>query len=125
MRRVWASLLTGLFVFLTMAPLFFDDANLAACCRRNGKHHCAMMSMHQTAPNVTPSGTPSLLTARCPKFPASSVASSASKLWLPAASQAFFAAVVSHPAVHPQITARQRVAFLRSSQKRGPPSFLA
>jgi hypothetical protein len=122
MRRVWASLLVAVFSFSLTIPLLSDDASLAACCRRNGQHHCAMMAMH---PSSAPSDTPKALAARCPNFQKVGLVSAASRLWTPDASRAFFAAVVSHPAVHPQIEARQRVSLARSCQKRGPPVFLS
>lgn len=45
MRRVWAAILVVLFSYPLIAPAFASlpgDAELPACCRRNGKHHCAM-----------------------------------------------------------------------------------
>jgi hypothetical protein len=121
MRRGWASLLVAVFSISLMIPLLFDDANLAACCRRNGKHHCAMMGLHTSAPTDGPKA----VAQNCPSFPTAGVVSAASKLWMPDASRAFFASILSHPAVHPQIKARQRVSLARSCQKRGPPVFLS
>ena len=44
MRRSISLALLLLFGLLPLTPLFAPDseANLPACCRRNGKHHCAM-----------------------------------------------------------------------------------
>jgi len=43
MRRVSASLLIALLWFGIALPLLQAQPNaLPACCRRNGKHHCAM-----------------------------------------------------------------------------------
>jgi hypothetical protein len=45
MRRVCASLLLPVFSLPLIAPALAsapDDSQLPACCRRDGKHHCAM-----------------------------------------------------------------------------------
>jgi hypothetical protein len=45
MRRVFAATLVVIFSLPVIAPLFAstpDESQLPACCRRNGKHHCAM-----------------------------------------------------------------------------------
>jgi hypothetical protein len=52
-RRAIAFSLMVLFSLTLIAPLFAPDAdaNLPACCRRNGKHHCMMRMMERTAGN--------------------------------------------------------------------------
>lgn len=54
MQRACATLLLALFSFLLGAPVLFADAdaNLPACCRRLGRHHCAMPSEQTSAPAV-------------------------------------------------------------------------
>jgi hypothetical protein len=45
LRRSPAILLLALFSFSLLSPGFFGsdpDANLPACCRRDGKHHCSL-----------------------------------------------------------------------------------
>jgi hypothetical protein len=94
-------------------------ANLPACCRRNGAHHC-MMNMQQaesSGPGVRLSATPQ----RCPAYPAVVNQVQHGNLFLQAASL-IFAEIVSHPSVKQQTLARARVALDRSRQKRGPPS---
>lgn len=45
MRRALAIVLVAIFSLPLIAPAFAsspDDSRLPACCRRGGKHHCAM-----------------------------------------------------------------------------------
>jgi len=44
MRRVWATLVLVLFSFSLIGPLVSANvqSGVPACCRRAGKHHCAM-----------------------------------------------------------------------------------
>ncbi|MBS1852233.1 MAG: hypothetical protein JST79_15095 [Acidobacteria bacterium] len=106
-----------------VSPLFArtSDAALPACCRRDGKHHCAMAGMQD--PDAQPSF--SAVQAKCPMFPASTVSWDHGPQFLPNISQAFYAGVVSHPVVHAQVESLCRIAWERSRQKRGPPIVLA
>ncbi len=112
-----------LFGWLLTAPLFAPDAeaNLPACCRRNGKHHCMMQLMERYGAKDI--GFTSV-SEKCPSIPTSTGAVHAptSK---PEAGERFYAEVVFHPACAPQTEACSRIPFLRSHQKRGPPSPLA
>jgi hypothetical protein len=51
MRRLLANLvlLVMLWGYLAPARLGATEAELPACCRGNGKHHCSMASMAQTS----------------------------------------------------------------------------
>ncbi len=100
MRRLLAIALFFLVSFPLISPLFAltggPQANLPACCRRNGAHHCmGTMRMPDSADQTI-------------------------KLAPPAAAL-LFAEVVGHPAVRPQVQARARVSLDRSRHKRGPP----
>ena len=120
MRRALAILLMAVFSFPLISPaLFASDAesNLPACCRRDGKHHCAMMASE----SESPSG-PSLQAARCPSFPAASATPSSPAVSLPPVSQVIFAGLLSHPASCPQTEALCRISYSRAGQKRGPPT---
>ena len=65
MRRRFAILLLALFSFSLLSPAFGGDseANLPACCRRSGKHHC---SMGADAPR---SGVAFTANGKCPNYP--------------------------------------------------------
>lgn len=67
MRRFPAILLLALFSFSLLSPALSSDADagLPACCRRGGKHHCAM-AMEGDAFH---SGISITANARCPLYP--------------------------------------------------------
>jgi hypothetical protein len=121
MRRIFASLLLAVFSFPLIAPAMLASAesSLPACCRRNGKHGCAMPSA------AASTGAVSLLATRCSMFPSGSPAPAAGFVAVLRSSDAIFAAIVSHPAIHVQTEAIGRVSFSRASQKRGPPVVLS
>ena len=117
-------MLLAFFSFSLIGPeAFVDrDSTLPVCCRRGGKHHCASMEQsHQQ-----PASGPAIKAVRqCTNFPKTDGVRAFSNSVLVNASQAFFASIVSHPAVRAQTEARQRVSFSRSRQKRGPPISLS
>lgn len=112
-------------LFAVIAPSFFiladlntpNENKLPACCRRDGKHHCAMMAV-----TVEPSSELQIK-AEPPVCPFRSQASTAAfaTTYLPVASAVHFAGLESHPAIHEQTRASLRVSEVRSHQKRGPP----
>lgn len=122
MRRALALLLLVGFSFPLIAPLFAagpSEASLPACCRRNGKHHCAM------AASMAVSSRYRTISSRCPYRPFAGAA-----LMLPHgfAGPARTAAPIE--AAGPAATVREaeagyRISFDRSRQKRGPPSVLS
>jgi len=122
MRRSVAILLALAFSWMLILPVFAASAesHLPACCRKNGKHHCMMQMESPSA-----SGGASFVAAgkKCPYF-LNSTAATHVETFAPALSQAIFAGIVQHPAVSPQTEAGYRASYLRSRQKRGPPSFL-
>ena len=124
MRRAIAHSLLVIFSFLLMAPLFAPDAeaNLPACCRKAGKHHCMMRGM-ETGMETSGSKQAGFTSVheKCPCLPGSTGALHSVK-YLPEAGQRFYVEVFFHPAYSPQTSARSRISLLRSHQKRGPPS---
>jgi hypothetical protein len=94
-----------------------SEASLPACCRRDGKHHCAMTAnvmagSEETQFKSAPESCPFRQDARA-------VAHLALAFAPPA--QSFFAGLSSHPAIHEQTLAHLRTSECRSHQKRGPP----
>jgi len=119
-KRLLAISLLLLFSFLLVSPLLASDAvdaSLPACCRRAGKHHCAM-SMDTGS---QPGKSFSIVAEKCPCTPATTTAFHLSA-FAPPADDAIFAGLTSHPAIHAQTEARYRISFDRARQKRGPPS---
>jgi hypothetical protein len=113
-------LLLSLPTFASVATLRTgSEANLPACCRRSGAHHCMLSAEHQAAlmAGVNAVAVPQ----RCPLCPKALPASQHAPASL-APSAAIFAQVVSHPAIAAQTLAKFRISRDRSRQKRGPPS---
>ena len=124
MRRVLTFTLLLLFGLPLISPLLAltssSDANLPACCRRNGAHHCTRV----TRPTDPAAGINlSTIPQHCPAYPAVVTSARQGDLSLHTASL-IFAGIVSHPCVKPQTQARARVALDISRQKRGPPTDL-
>ena len=121
MRRVIAATLALIFSCMLMMPAFAasTSANLPACCRKCGKHECAMSSTgaYESANSVM------AVKAKCASFPRATAAME-TVVFGPSTHNAVFAGVISHPSVSPQTEAGYRISFDRSRQKRGPPSFL-
>jgi hypothetical protein len=123
MRRVWAILLLAMFSFSLIEPTAFapdPDSKLPPCCRRDGKHHCAM-----TADQVASSSGPSLRADRCAVFPVAQAIPARQAVSLPGVAGVVFAGLLSHPAVTSQTEALCRISYSRAGQKRGPPAPLA
>jgi hypothetical protein len=80
-----------------------------------------MMNMDQTESSSS-SHNVSAIPQKCPSYPAAVTQIEHGELSSHTASL-IFAEIVSHPSVTTQTEARARVAFDRSRQKRGPPSY--
>jgi hypothetical protein len=116
MTAVLAALAPTLILLASLAQNPND--RLPACCRRDGKHHCAMMDMATTVSNEV---QVSALSPVCPfRSEARSIPVVAS--YLPKAAANFFSEVQSHPAIHAQTHASYRISEERTHQKRGPPA---
>src|SRR5487761_892946 len=120
-RRFLAFSMLLLFSFPLVTPLLAlsanPDANLPACCRRNGAHHCQMKvermstSAHQTAFYANPS--------KCPFYPraATLVRHNDAKLHVIAE---LLVEAVNHFTVKAPSYAYVRIALDTAWQKRGP-----
>ena len=125
MRRLLSLGLLLLFSLPLIAPVLAlatgSEANLPACCRRNGAHHCAMKD-HPSQSSIDGTNLSSI-PQHCPAYPAVITPIRHGDLSFPTASL-IFAEIVSHPAIKLQTEARARVALDLSRQKRGPPTNL-
>jgi hypothetical protein len=122
--KVIAIALLLVFAGDTILPGLFtgSESKLPACCRRNGKHHCASMNMQQQAETSGPAIK--AIQTRCPYFPAAAQEQTYSTTILPKRQASSFALIFSAAAGHAQTEARFRLSFSRASQKRGPPTLL-
>jgi hypothetical protein len=120
MRRILSLAMLLLFGFPLIAPLFASsaEANLPACCRRNGAHHCVGSAMD----SALGGGGWSSLKPKCPNYPKAIAVAGTGHLFV-VKPEMRFADVAAHPTARPQTEARYRISFGRSRQKRGPPSY--
>ena len=120
-RRTLAIALLALFSFSLIGPVAFasdPESNLPACCRRAGKHYCAMLMAEAGS-----SSGPSIQASRCPSFPQGSGATALPHTGLLKTSQVASSSIVSWPVDRPASDTLYRVAFCSTCQKRGPPAF--
>jgi hypothetical protein len=119
--------LLAAFSFPLIGPaLIASDAesNLPSCCRRAGKHHCAMIGMAD-GQDLSSGAAARATREKCPKFPTSGAVPGYSKTVLLKSALTLSASLTSLPAVQSQAEARYRASFSRSRQKRGPPILLS
>ena len=119
MRRLSSIVLLILFSLSLIAPALastnISDKHLPACCRRNGAHHCTMLSEPtSSAPAL------SAIPQHCPAYPAFVIQARHGD-WAFQATALVFAELVSHPAVRPQVHACARISRDRARHMRGPP----
>jgi hypothetical protein len=118
MRRPVAIALLLVFTSAYVLPMVMTDAEqtLPPCCRRGGKHHCAMMD------KLPHSGGPGFhaIHSKCPCWPTGTVFSSHRNVFIGNAPP-IYGEFISHPASFPQTEAGYLVSRSRSHQKRGPP----
>lgn len=115
------ALLVQPFVQLHLAWNTTSVANLPACCRRNGKHHCVRSAaesrrLSSHAPQFQAPDE------KCPYREAMIAQVIHGKKLLPSAGQAIFAGLASHTAIAAQTESKLRISYNRSRQKRGPPA---
>ena len=129
MRRLLSMLLLAVFCFPLVTPLFAtgttSSRTVMACCRRDGKHHCAGTMAEGTG--AVEQGI--RLTAPLEKCPFSPVVVVTVNHDFPALAQSEtnFALLLTRSSSIVQTESRRRISRDRSRQKRGPPAltFLA
>ncbi|MEO6982326.1 MAG: hypothetical protein ABI072_04340 [Edaphobacter sp.] len=123
MRRLLSISLLLLFLLPLVSPLFattLTEANVPACCRRNGKHHCTMGTALQPSSAHAPGLQPITLRETCPYTLLSQVP--ATLAFTPDEIQSsIHVGIVSHPTCQAQPATLLTISFDRSRQKRGPP----
>ena len=123
MRRASAMLLLALFGFSLVSPYAFAlsvDSKLPACCRRDGKHHCATMATESES-----SSGPDLRAGRCSFFPTGVGVPASRTVALAGISQSGSEQLVRHGASAHQKESVCHSPYSRAGQKRGPPTFLS
>jgi hypothetical protein len=107
-----------------IAPLFASprwDGSLPLCCRRDGKHHCAMAAM-------TMGQVPSrdrTMREKCPYAPFAGLALMLPHAFAPRGIPALARNVAASAAIVRDAEAGYRISADRTRQKRGPPSLLS
>jgi len=125
-RRLLALSLLLLFSFPLVSPLLAlsanTDANLPACCRRNGVHHCEMKAPR--ANTSAQAATVSTISTKCPFYPrpATLVRHNDARLH---ASTGLLAQLAHHATVKAHTSASVRIALDTAWQKRGPPTCIS
>ena len=113
-------MLLVLFSSPLIAPLFASEgaADLPACCRRAGAHHCSGMG-----PSLAeaPGQAFAAMHARCPVYPHATRNFELRQSSL-TSSGCCRAELVAHPAGRAQTEARHRSSSVRARHKRGPPA---
>lgn len=117
-KIIFALTLLGVFLVEPALPALSPgtESDLPACCRKGGKHHCAMRKPAPSAgPTFAESGNP------CPLFPKSGPARNPVSSLMPSPAQFCSAPVPTYTTPLAQTEALYRIAYNRSRQKRGPP----
>ena len=116
-RRALAISLMVLFSLPLVSSLFGTaEATVPVCCRRDGRHHCAMPFEE----SEQGSGAHAVR-EKCPYTPAAPAVVLLPS-FKPSPLAMFFAGIAQHPAISPQTDAQRRISFDRTRQKRGPPA---
>ena len=121
MRRLWAATLVVLFSLSLIGPALSassPESNLPACCRRDGKHHCAMMAMQSAA-----SSGPVLAGARCASFPSLNTYTASGFVAVPPIVRTATFAPPQIPLFRPLTRFFRPESFSCTRLKRGPPAF--
>jgi hypothetical protein len=114
-------LLLGMFSFTLIGPALAtsdSEADLPACCRRDGKHHCGMLESKAGASQAGPAWQ----SAKCPSFPAVKGMPAARDLAAaPPSTDWSFDRLPAERTARPPAAPTARASFDRAFLKRGPP----
>jgi hypothetical protein len=123
--------MSGVLLAFFLLPLFIpffnsgSESNLPPCCRRDGKHHCAMFARYRQ-PALSASSGPIVraVMASCP-YRSRLLMPFVSRVLFVPSSRVFSVPGVSYPALGLETILLARISEFRSHRKRGPPSLLA
>lgn len=108
-----------------ITPLFAFTARaeVPACCRRGGKHHCMMLEAQQAA--IAEGRQPILTQAseRCP-FQSKACPATRNSQTIAGDNSTSIANLIIQPTLPPQERRLQQISFQDSHQRRGPPAEL-
>lgn len=126
LRKLIAITLLAIFGLSFASTLFAmtpkSEANLPACCRKNGKHHCMMgMTERNSMSSDKAQFTPPV--EKCPYCPGALTLGHQPNAFGVPSNQIVFVGVSGPSAVIAQTESKRRISRDRSRQKRGPPSF--
>jgi hypothetical protein len=126
-QRFAAAALFLVIVAPSLLPLAVPgpESALPACCRRDGKHHCAMLGqLHGHRQKQSAEATFRTAPDLCPYRSTLYSRTGPHAIGVPINS-AYYAGAVSHPAVTIAVRVWARISSARSHQKRGPPTILS
>lgn len=126
LQRFLATVLLLLATSLSVvSPLLWakpDEKELPACCRRDGKHHCAKTAGHSEESNLPGQHFAGALAA-CPMFPSGHAAPAGIQIGVaPALATSATAILPIRPAAPAATQACSSAPSVRPWQQRGPPS---
>ena len=126
MLRATASTVIAFLLLPLWLPFVQPDteSSLPACCRGNGKHHCALMArLRSSVQSQTARAALRSAPDACPFRSLLFVRAAPHGMGVPAHGM-WCAQVVSHPRVILQTVLQARHSEARNHHERGPPSFL-
>jgi Protein of unknown function (DUF2946) len=134
LRRLLSILLFGATLFPTITLMLSTGAvaqsTLPACCRREGKHHCAMsdeeraMMMGDQNDGASKTDRMSAPFEKCP-YSQHSLGAVHLRVFAPGAAAMQSVDALQKISAAEQAECLRRISFDRSRQKRGPPSLLS
>jgi hypothetical protein len=125
MRPALTSLLLAVFSFPLIAPVLLANSasDLPSCCRRNGKHQCAMVGMADRG--GLPAGpTVQATRPKCPLFPKAGFVAASPKTTVLSVTPRIGPPHLFRLVIEKKNENPPRIALRDSSRKRGPPLIL-